>query len=84
MAEKVIIETSHPELLLIFDKGYSSATNRRTINIAFCNDLIDMLDWYRTHKEKLDEEAKLREKYESLSSAYEQYLTTLKLVKDTF
>lgn len=83
MVEKVVIVTSHPHLLHIFDQGYSSHTNKRIINIAFCNELIDMIDWYKTHKKLLIEEAELRTKYDSLSSAYEQYLTTLKLLKDT-
>jgi len=78
------IITSHPHLLHIFEGQYSNAEGCRTTNIAFCNELIDMLDWYKTHKEQLNEEAKLRDKYESLSSAYEQYLTTLKLIKDTW
>jgi hypothetical protein len=81
--ERISVVTSHLNLLYIFDDSYpSKIQNDRTINISFSNDLIDVIYWIIDYKNKLDEEIKLRLKYESVQSAYEQYQTTLNLVKD--
>jgi hypothetical protein len=48
----------------------------------FSQEITEMLEWYRKHKEQMLKESKAREQFESVASAYEQYQTTLKLVLD--
>jgi hypothetical protein len=52
----------------------------KSYNISFSDDLTNLLDWVIAHKKQLELEDKARLAHESVRSAYEQYITTLKLV----
>lgn len=45
--------------------------------------MMDDLIWLRTHRDRMEKEAKAREENPALASAYEQYRTMMDLLLDT-
>jgi hypothetical protein len=73
------ITSNSPTLMWV---NRSDSYGGKTFNLSLNHELVEMLDWYRAHKEQMLRESRAREKFESVASAYEQYQTTLKLVLD--
>jgi hypothetical protein len=70
--------TNYPELLMIHE---ADKYGGKIITFNFAPELWEMLEWFKKYKVQLEEERKLIAEYESVASAYAQYQTILKLVK---
>lgn len=65
-----------------FHISTSEDWGKTKILVTVNSELLETINWVKTYRKQLDEEAKIRSENPALASAYEGYQTILKLVKD--
>lgn len=54
----------------------------KMITVELSRDVLDIINWARTYREKLDREVRLREQTPALANSWDEYQTMLKIVLD--
>ncbi len=79
MSKLITINSSNPEL---FYASEHETYGGVSFNLQASYELIDMFNWYKNERARIEQEGNFRNMYPAVEEAYAQYNTLLKLVTD--